>query len=132
MGTLGLPKKYVIYGLVLVMVLAFGYFVRRSGSVQGFQGGVDTFGLYYANWCPHCKDVKPIFDQWGASKGSVQVGGKTVFVKMFEESADKDKMSGKPVRGFPTFLLEKSDGTIVECNEDRTPEGWMKFLKANV
>ena len=124
----------MIYGIVVVMVLAVGYFDRRAGTVQGFAdgAGVDTFGLYYASWCPHCKDVKPIFDQWGAAKGSVQVNGKTVFVKMYEESADKDKMAGKPVRGFPTFLLEKSDGKIIECNEDRSPEGWMKFLKANV
>lgn len=129
----GIPKKYVVFGIIVVLFSAFAFFVKKSG--EGFQSGsdgVNTFALYYASWCPHCKDVKPIFEEWGASKGSVQVNGKTVFVKMFEESKDKDKMAGKPVRGYPTFLLEKADGTIKESNEDRSPEGWMKFLKANV
>lgn len=129
----GVPKKYAVIGGVLLLVLLFGYLYRGS-SIQGFAdaGSVDTFALYYASWCPHCKDVKPVFEEWGASKGSVQVNGKTVFVKMYEESKDKDKMAGKQVRGFPTFLLEKADGSVKECDEERTPEGWMKFLKANV
>lgn len=121
------------FGLIVALVLAFGYLARRSA--EGFASGsdgVNTFALYYASWCPHCKDVKPVFEQWGASKGSVQVNGKTVFVKMYEESKDKDKMTGKPVRGYPTFLLEKADGSFKECDADRSPDGWMSFLKANI
>ena len=129
----GVNKRYVIFGVILFAFVAFAYFVGQSGK-EGFQSadGVNTFALYYAKWCPHCKDVKPVFEKWGGSKGSVQVNGKPVFVKLYEESADKDKMAGKPVRGYPTFLLEKADGTIKESNEERTPEGWMKFLKQNV
>ena len=129
----GFPKRYITFGIIVVIFVAFAYFVGQSGK-EGFASaeGVNTFGLYYAKWCPHCKDVKPVFEEWGASKGSVQVNGKTVFVKLYEESADKDKMAGKPVRGYPTFLLEKADGTIKECDEERTPEGWMKFLKENL
>ena len=105
----------------------------RFTYVQGFENpsadsSANTFALYYADWCPHCTEVKPIFENWGAKKGSVQVNGKTVFVKMYEESADKDKMAGKPVRGFPTFLLETTDGQTFEYKGSRSADGYLAFI----
>ena len=112
---------------IVLVLLAIRYISKRS---EGFEGA-DTFTLYYAKWCPHCKSIAPVFADF-IKDGSVNVGGKTVFLTMLEADEDAAKMKGKPVKGFPTFLLEKANGQIVEFNGERTPEGWKKWLAANV
>lgn len=119
---------------VLALLFAAMWFLRLR--IEGFANAPSanstTFALYYADWCPHCKDVKPIFEDWGAKKGTVQIAGKTVFVKMFEESTIKDKMDDLKIQGFPTFILTKSDGTRVEYKGDRSPSAWESWLAQNI
>ena len=124
--------------LILAAVVAILLLALKFGGLEGFQSGsasgVDTFTLFYADWCPHCKDVKPIFKSWGADKGSVQVNGKTVFVKMVESSEPnaKEQMEAAGVKGFPSIMFFKADGKKMEYQGDRSPSGWESFLKENV
>ncbi len=122
----------LILGIAIVAVLLYLKLYTSEGFADA--KGTDNFVLYYAEWCPHCKEVKPIFKAWGADKGSVQVNGKTVFVSMVEADAagSKEKMAGKNIRGYPTFMLEKADGQVIEYNGSRDETGWMEFLKKNV
>jgi thiol-disulfide isomerase/thioredoxin len=113
--------------VIVLVLLAIRYF---SKGREGFEGA-DTFTLYYAKWCPHCKTIAPIFADF-SKDGSINVGGKTVFLTMLEADEDAAKMKGKPVKGFPTFLLEKANGQNVEFDGERTPEGWKKWLAANL
>jgi thiol-disulfide isomerase/thioredoxin len=130
--------KQSFYTLAIVVVIAlllmkFGFF-GSEGFANPSAGSVDTFTMFYADWCPHCKTVKPEFKSWGAEKGSVQVNGKTVFVNMLEADAPgtKEKMNEAGVKGFPTFMLFKSNGQKVEFDGDRTPSGWESWLKKNM
>lgn len=110
---------------VLAIAGAVYYFFYRRQ--EGFtDGGAPSFTLYYASWCPHCKDVAPVFKEW-AKNGTVTAKGKTVFVKAVEE---KDIPSDVKVKGFPTFLFKKGDGTTVEYSGSRDPSGWQGFLDA--
>jgi thiol-disulfide isomerase/thioredoxin len=113
--------------VIVLVLLAIRYFSKGG---EGFEGA-DTFTLYYAKWCPHCKTIAPIFADF-SKDGSINVGGKTVFLTMLEADEDAAKMKGKPVKGFPTFLLEKANGQNVEFDGERTPEGWKKWLAANL
>ena len=112
---------------ILVVLLAIRYFYKGS---EGF-AGADTFTLYYAKWCPHCKSIAPVFADF-SKDGSMNVGGKTVFLSMLEADEDAAKMKGKPVKGFPTFLLEKANGQNVEFDGERNPEGWKSWLAKNL
>jgi len=114
--------------LALLAVIRYLYPKNYQGNHEGLAGS-DSFTLYYADWCPHCKTVKPIFADW-SKKGTIDVGGKTVFVSMVEASDPKSKNPN--VKGFPTMLLEKGDGSVVEFSGDRTPAGWESWLKQNV
>jgi len=115
----------VIIGLLLLL-----RFIQRSR--EGFQndiaGAADTFTLYYAEWCPHCKTVKPAFTEW-AKNGFVTAAGKNVKVRMVEQSEKPEEVAAKGIKGFPTFLLETAEGKTVEFQGDRTPEGYLKFLE---
>jgi len=123
-------KYLAVLGLVIVVIFALYYFSGCSSASQGFQNA-DTFTLYYADWCPHCKTVKPIFQEF-AKAGSMVINGKTVFLDMAEADKDAAKAKGKPVKGYPTFLLEKADGSFVEFDGERNAAGWKSWLAKNL
>ena len=117
---------YLIGAVIgLLVVLRFIYRSR-----EGFTGGsgADTFTLYYAEWCPHCKTVKPAFEEW-SKNGFVTAAGKNVKVRLVEQSEKPEEVASKGIKGFPTFLLETADGKAVEFQGDRTPQGYLKFLE---
>lgn len=122
---------FLTVGVALAALLLLHYFAGTA-SPEGFSSeGAPTFTMYYADWCPHCKDVKPIFQKFMRS-GSLEVNKKLVFIDMIEAEKNPDKTKGKPVKGYPTFLLEKPDGTYVEYPGERDEAGWAAWLKENV
>lgn len=132
MDRMNLSKTILVVGIVVVLLVVLAFISKGS---EGFMPGFGTSGappvgkfvMYYADWCPHCKSVKPEFQDFSKA-GVVNVNGQNVEVGMVEES-EKEKMAGKPVKGFPTFLFETSDGQTVEFSGPRTRDGWMQFLK---
>lgn len=123
-------QKFLIIAAGSLVVL-FLLKLLFGGAREGFQAGADTFVMYYADWCPHCKPLKPIFKEW-SKDGSVQVNGKTVFLEMVEADADAEKVSKAGVKGFPTFILHKANGSKMEFDGERTKDGWEAFLKSNL
>ena len=113
--------KNIAYALLGAIVL-YGLYKLLTTS-EGFSSG-NTFALYYADWCPHCKTVKPAFESW-MSKQTI------VTAKMYEADKDSAAVKAAGVKGFPTFQLTKGDGSVVECSA-RDPAGWEAFLKENM
>lgn len=126
-----LPNNRIL--IAAAIVVAILVVLSLVNNMDGFADGgsaasAPTFTMYYADWCPHCVKVKPSFKKF-SENGSVTVKGKTVFVSMVEE---KEITSDVKVKGFPTFVLKKADGTTVESDADRTPDGWKSWLGENV
>jgi len=117
-------KSKHLYIAVAVLVVAFGLYYYYGGNlVSGFQNE-DTFTLYYASWCPHCKDVKPVWEKWMSDTGSsVQANGKKVKLAIVEES---DMPADAGVKGFPTMKLGNK-----EYSGGRDPASWTAWLSAN-
>ena len=113
--------KNVVY-VALGLLIVYGLYCYIK--VEGFSGSGNTFTLYYADWCPHCKSVKPAFESWMSSQTLVTA-------QMFEADKDSAKVKAAGVKGFPTFQLTKTDGSVVECTA-RDPAGWESFLKVNL
>lgn len=135
-GVLSTRTGLIAIGVLIAAVL-IGLFVLRkpvgfrdASGAEGFAGGTDTFTMYYADWCPHCKAVKPQFSNF-AAKGAIDINGKPVFIKMVEEQ-QIDKSKNVPIDGYPTFILEKADGSNVVYEGERNAEGWKAFLEKNV
>lgn len=113
--------KNIAYALLGAIVL-YGLYKLLTTS-EGFSSG-NTFALYYADWCPHCKTVKPAFESWMSKQTMVRA-------KMYEADKDSAAVKAAGVKGFPTFQLTKQDGSVVECSA-RDPSGWEAFLKENM
>ena len=130
---MNLTKAILIAGAVIVLLALLGT-IQVGASTESFVPGFGTAGappvgkftMYYADWCPHCQSVKPDFKEF-AKAGVVTVNGRNVAVTMVEES-EKEKMAGKPIKGFPTFLFESASGDTVEYSGPRTRDSWMDFL----
>lgn len=116
----------LLVGVVLMMYIRYLY----PNGPEGFETA-PSFTMYYADWCPHCKTIKPAFKSWSSS-GSTTVKGKTVFLSMVEADTNPEKLKGVPVKGYPTFLLQTADGKFKEFDGDRTPEGWKAWLENNL
>jgi thiol-disulfide isomerase/thioredoxin len=115
-------------GLVLVLVgLRYMWLNREGFTSTNTSTGADTFSLFYVDWCPHCKTVKPEFQEF-AKNGFITVAGKNVKVQAVECEKEPEKAAGKPIKGYPTILLEKSTGETLEYTGDRTTEAYMAYL----
>ena len=68
--------------------------------------------LVYAPWCGHCKNMMPAYD------GASNVSALTKFAKV-EGSKVPRLMSEHQIRGFPTLLTIKKDGTVERYNSGR-------------
>jgi len=123
-------NNILMYAVVAVVVLySIRIYMKYMGMSEGFSDSNPSFTLYYADWCPHCKTVKPLFKDWSKS-GFVTINGKRVELAMIEESQNKDK--SVPVKGYPTMLLKTADGEFVEFSGERSPSGWESWLAQNV
>jgi thiol-disulfide isomerase/thioredoxin len=120
---------FIFIGVIVVLFALRWMWLRREGfTASGENGAADTFSLYYVDWCPHCKSVKPAFLDF-AKNGFVTVAGQNVKVQAVECEKEPEKAAGKNIKGYPTILFEKGSGQTVEYTGDRTVEGYMAFLK---
>ena len=103
---------------------------------DGFQGSIGetnergTFTLYYADWCPHCKTIKPMFADF-MGNGRVAVNNAYVRCKMVEEKQIQ-KGVDPDIKGYPTLLYSDAAGKVVEFNGPRTSDGFLQFLKQQI
>ena len=119
---------------VLILVLLYLAF-RKNSKKEKFQSYGETnergtFTLYYADWCPHCQTIKPVFKDF-MGNGSVNVNGNAVKCNMVEEKELKAN-GGPEVKGYPTLLYSDAAGKVVEFSGPRNPDGFMQFLKQQV
>ena len=118
--------------LALVVLLAVGYKFPTSNVIQGFQApAMTTFTMYYADWCGHCQQAKPAFTEF-ASNGKVMIGNTECAIRMISPEKEPEKVAGKNIKGFPSFLLETADGKTVEYVGERSVNGYMAFLNENL
>jgi thiol-disulfide isomerase/thioredoxin len=87
--------------------------------------------FFFADWCPHCKTAKPIWDDLKSEYENKTINGyKVIFteVNCSEESAEVEKIMNKyNVEGYPTIKLLK-DGQIIEYDAKPSKETLRQFL----
>jgi thiol-disulfide isomerase/thioredoxin len=87
--------------------------------------------FFFADWCPHCKTAKPIWDDLKSEYETKTINGYQIIfteVNCSEESAEVEKMMNKyNVEGYPTIKLLK-DGQIIEYDAKPSKETLTQFL----
>lgn len=87
----------------------------------------DVFLLFYAEWCGHCKKVKPTIKELAEKLKGVKG------IKIAEVDATKNDLVGHVVHGFPTMKLFQANNknSPVEFEGNRTINGFLGFIKNN-
>ena len=141
-------------GIVLVLlvlgVIAAYYFISKANR-EGFSDESETSGaligappnltpkgeecivaLFYADWCPHCVEFKPKFNEAKASlNGQKRKNGKKLKFVLVDCEAFKELAAEFDVSGYPTVKIIEGKGTAKEYNGERTFEGLKKYLMSD-
>lgn len=105
----------------------------NSENVSESSGSGNTAELlfFYAEWCPHCKTAKPIWNDLKSEYENKTINGyKVVFTEIncSEETAEVEKMMNQyNVEGYPTIKLLK-DGQVVEYDAKPSKDTLVQFL----
>jgi thiol-disulfide isomerase/thioredoxin len=87
--------------------------------------------FFYADWCPHCKAAKPIWNDLKSEYENKTINGYNVVfteVDCSEETAEVEKLMNQyNVEGYPTIKLIK-DGQVIEYDAKPSKETLTKFL----
>jgi thiol-disulfide isomerase/thioredoxin len=142
-------KMMILSGVgVAVILFAIGYIYTMKMNTP-FYSFHDTYKiegmtnagsepnkivLWYADWCPHCKSMKP---DWETIKNKYD--GKTVNGRLvvFEEincttvtPEIESSMDKNDVKGFPTIKLFLDDGTVSDFDAKPTTSTLDQFLNS--
>jgi len=87
--------------------------------------------MVYGSWCGHSKRAMPAFEEL-VSESSVTTGsGSPVNFVMTEDTSEGMKQFEGKVRGFPTYMVVKSDGSMDELTgHNRTKESIIQAVQS--
>ena len=126
----------LVLSVLLVVLLYRLYKINNEPYTQfrrreRFQNDKLQVVLFYAPWCPHCKNMMP---DWDALGSSIKLGGgKSCEVKKEDCVANKDapKDYGIEVEGFPHIVLFKNGKEVETYSGPRKTNSikdWVKNL----
>jgi thiol-disulfide isomerase/thioredoxin len=86
-----------------------------------------SFKLFYADWCGHCRNFKPIFEgELSDAVKSESIPCQLELVNCDEKPEEAKKYN---IRGYPTMIFENEKNDIVEYQGERTANSIIAFLK---
>jgi thiol:disulfide interchange protein len=133
---------YILMSISIVLATSlYMYKTLGIGKREGFDASTDgkkqaELMLFYADWCPACKQFKPTWHEFKESMSGKTINGYHVILTDVNcsdknDSASSKKMTQMSVSGFPTVVLLK-DGTKYKFDGKRTNDGLTQFLQENL
>lgn len=91
---------------------------------------MDVFLEFYAPWCGHCKNLKPIWDDLAAS---FNTSSNQVLIAKFDATEnDIPASSGISVQGYPTLKFKPAGSKeFIDYDEERTLDAMIDFIEKN-
>jgi len=135
----------IIIAVILFIIIALLYYfyyvapqmkaTYKPNSEQvpvGSESGNEAELLFFfADWCPHCKTAKPIWNDLKSEYQNKTINGYHIVfteVNCSEETAEVEKMMNQyNVEGYPTIKLLK-DGQIIEYDAKPSKDTLTQFL----
>jgi thiol-disulfide isomerase/thioredoxin len=148
-ATFSSNKIFIAIGVIIFLIVGFAYYyfylkpymkaiyrandgVNEDPNESSDKSGSDVEVLFfYAEWCPHCKVAKPIWEKMQEDNQNKLINGHKVLftsVNCTNESEATSKLMDKfDVEGFPTIKMIK-DGQIIEFDAKPTKENLTQFF----
>lgn len=144
-GSINTTTIIFIAVFILFGVLGFLYYyyyispklksAYRPNSERVPEGSVQSNSaellFFFADWCPHCKAAKPIWNDLKNEFENKTINGfKVIFTEIdcSTETAETEQMMNKyNIEGFPTIKMLK-DGQVIEYDAKPSKETLTQFL----
>jgi thiol-disulfide isomerase/thioredoxin len=92
-------------------------------------GGVEVH-MVYGSWCGHSKRAMPDFEELVSDTSVTTANGSPVKFVMTEDTSPGMEQFKAKVRGFPTYMVVKGDGSMVELEgHDRSKASIITAIK---
>jgi thiol-disulfide isomerase/thioredoxin len=136
----------IFLSVIIFIIIGFSYYYfylrpvmkatyrANDGVNEGNSNNEDTnveLLFFSADWCPHCKTAKPIFNEFSAEHKNKAINGYVVQfteINCTNESNESSKLMDKyNIEGFPTIKL-LMNGQIIEFDAKPTKENLTQFL----
>ena len=148
-GSFSSNTIFIIIGILVFITVGFSYYYfylkpYMQATYRATNDGVnhDTSGngngstaellFFYADWCPHCKTAKPIWEGLKKEYDDENINGYNMTftdVNCSTESEQTSKLMDKySVEGFPTIKLLKN-GEVIEFDAKPTKDNLNQFLQ---
>ena len=144
---LGKNNCGVMVAIVVILMLVGGFFLLRNNGYlrnrEGFEGAINNMNekpnpkedevimvLFFVDWCPHCKSVKPEWEKL-MKLNNTKVNGKNIKIQAANaegSEVEKEAARDNNVEGYPTIKLI-SQSEVVDYNGARNAEEMGKFVK---
>ena len=143
---LSMNSILIIVSIILFIIIGFSYYYfylkpvmqatyrANDGVNEGNQDKPASSAeilFFYADWCPHCKTAKPVWEEIKSEKNDKAINGYVILfteINCTNESAETTKlMDTYNVEGFPTIKL-LMNGQIIEFDAKPTKENLNQFL----
>ena len=102
-----------------------------NSGANGSGSGEAELMFFYADWCPHCKTAKPIWEELKSEYENKKINGYTVMfteVNCTNETPEIESLMNKyKIEGFPTIKLLKN-GQIIEYDAKPSKTTLVEFL----
>ena len=140
---------HVMVGVVVILlIVAVAYILKANNllnfsKMEGFENATNTMTekpnpgpkevvvvLFYVDWCPHCKTVKP---EWAKLNklNNTEINGVNVKVEAANaegSEVEKEAAADNNVQGYPTIKLI-SESEVVDYTGARNAEDMTTFIE---
>ena len=133
-----LPKLLFLLAILLVLYFIYTMYLKEGFTSDLDPAELDTeikngkkLVLFYADWCGHCKKLKP---EWDETSDKMNVNEKKMLKINCSKQDDEqvnDLMSEYKVKGYPTIILF-NNGKPTHYEGERTAEAFKEALSNDV
>ena|SRR3989338_8018775 len=118
-------------GIVLVVVLTLWFMLKnRSTKVNESFSSSHELVLFYAPWCPHCKNLMPVWEKLTQKFDKNKNAGVTV--RKVDCQAHPEEAKIHQIDGYPTIILFSRGRKIIYEGGDRSFDAIDKWVLSSV
>jgi len=116
----------VSVGVVVAVIVAVWYVYNKYEGFDGDGEPEKSVVLFYAPWCPHCKDLMPTWEK-------LEDKHKSSGIKITKIDCEKDpeQATKHGVEGYPTIIMFKNGKKVATFDNERNEDAIQKFIISN-
>ena len=116
----------ILGAMFLITLILFFITGKATNKIKGGEKHKIMFVLYYVDWCPHCKTIKP---EWEKLEQDTTL--KNIVIDKVNCEKDEKAAEENNIEGFPTILFTKN-GKVESYEGGREYADFKNFLKSKI